>query len=135
MMFYFNQTIRLSYPFPGTAGRATLSVVALLPAPGSHIFGLQCGQLQARSQGALATMFGEEDIVSKMHFFITFGEDMDEGSLIRQHCIISSPSLFVFGHLLKKYVQWGCREVGETEKLGTYLFDDIINSFGDCYDV
>lgn len=80
-------------------------------------------------------MFGEEDIVSKMHFFMTLGEDMDEGSLIRQHLIISSPSLFIFGHLLKKYVQWGCREVGEIEKLGAYLFDNIINYLGDCDNV
>lgn len=80
-------------------------------------------------------MSGEGDIVSKMHFFMTLGEDMDEGSLIRQHFIISSPSLFIFGHRLKTYVQWGCREVGETEKLGAYLFDKIINYLGDCDDV
>ena len=101
----------------------------------SYVFGLQCGQFQARSQGDLATMFGEEDNVSKMHFFLTFWEDMNEGSLIRQHLIISSASLFIFGLLLEKYVQCSCREVGEIEKLGTYLFDDIINYLGGCYDV
>lgn len=53
---------------------------------------------------------------------------MDEGSLIRQHFIhfFQSPHL-IFLSFIKEVCQWGCREVGEIGKLGTYLFD--------CYDV
>lgn len=41
----------------------------------SYAFGLQCRQLQARAQGDLATVFGEEDIVLKKNLFTTLGED------------------------------------------------------------
>lgn len=56
------------------------------------------------------------------------GEGIDEGSLIRQHFIhfFQSPHL-IFLSFIKEVCQWGCREVGEIGKLGTYLFD--------CYDV
>lgn len=62
-------------------------------------------------------MFGEEDIVSKKHLFITLGGRYGWGLISKvTFCAFLPESPSYFGHLLKKHVQWGCRKVGEIEK-------------------